>query len=144
MQRNRLVQWTTEVLETPLEYYEKIRKFGCTECNSAYAVIEKRVENKPYTECPKCKTDSLESEILGVGFTFCDPGVTTVGKLAEKNAAKLGRYGRDEKDREAKEANKNGRKAMGLPDRAKVEKVNKLNKMTPQQQQKYINTGEGL
>ena len=142
--RNELVEWNLNLIERA-SYYERVRKFCCSECNSEYGCIEKKSEPvNNFSSCPNCGKDSLEVHIVGVSSFSIHGDINTIGQLADSNAKKLGRYGREEKDREAKEKHKQARRGLGLPDKEKVERMNKINKMTPEQRRRYINTGEGL
>lgn len=91
----------------------------CGEFEVEHTIHEKLVM------CPECEGE-VERLISAPAHVYVDPGITTVGKLAEVNTKKLGRYGKPEQ-----------KKSDPHKERQK-----KISKMTPAQKEKYIHHGE--
>lgn len=92
--------------------------------------------DKPKKQCPRCKKMTLERLISGGCHAYIDPGVTTLGKLAEVNTKKMGKELQQKKTEEGKEAmDKAGFKPR---DRQKQ----KIQKMTQEQKTKWIMEGD--
>jgi len=107
---------------------------------------------KPLKKCPGCGKNTLFRVYSGVGIII-NGNPTTVGKLAEENTKKLGRYGLEEKIRQ--DAEKRIKKSSSkLPPgmrrlkkeaplgKEKIKRLKKIAGMSPEQKQKYVHEGK--
>ena len=113
-------------------YYD----YSCNSCGFIWKDVEQSIMDPPKKKCPKCSHMTLERLISGGCHAYTDPGVTTLGKLAEVNTKKMGKEIQQKKTEEGKEAiAKAGFKPR---DRQKQ----KIQNMTPDQQKRWIMEGD--
>ncbi len=129
-------------------------------CKHEYEVSHS-IKGPFHLKCPKCKKETLERVIYPCQF-FIDPGVTTIGKLADKNTKKMGKYGRDKAEKKRMELldkstvsegmkdaiRQSGGKLHSKKDKSKkpwywdkknrADTSSKINKMTDKQKRDYI------
>lgn len=129
-------------------------QYECRDCEHQLEQSQ-NFSDSPLVSCPNCNKDSLFRVVTGgIGF-FCQN--RTVGIVAEKNSS---RFSEDSKHAiESKNRVKVDKISAKLPDGAKIEKLKKPDKKpwykqgqtvsdeklkvaTPEQQQKYIETGK--
>ena len=123
--------------------------------------VEQRITEKSFTLCPQCQLESLHRVIYPpIAFVKEELGPnSTVGRWAEKNTESMGKMELEDKRLqqensriEAKQQlqNQMSEKYGTTPiDYSKQKKpwyrkvgADKLNKLTPQQKEKYIQTGK--
>lgn len=105
------------------------------ECGACGAISEIRhsMHEKPRKKCPKCGKMQLE-RLVGTGIhVYTNPGITTLGKLAEINSKKQGK--------EVTAKRSEGIIAQREQRREQAE-LCKLAKLTPEQKTRYIMDGE--
>lgn len=105
------------------------------ECGHEFEVLQS-IKDKPIKKCPSCKKNKTERVIHGGSDVFIDQGVTTIGRQAEENSRKMGKY----KLSELAELNKKDEKE-GFTFTTK-EQRKKLAKKTPEQVKRYILDGK--
>lgn len=118
-------------LEDELKYYEVVQGYECENCGDVFSEVRKRSNQHRHTICPSCSNETLIPLVGDVIFMMNN--VTTLGKQAEVNNKKLGKYELSERE----EKNK--------PIKAKKEAgqhMKKLAKMTPEQKKRYIMEGK--
>ena len=82
--------------------------------------------------CPECKQTDLTQVFDNPPIIFVKGEATTLGQLAERNTASMGRYELENKRAEREEIHKKD-------DPKNLRRA--INKMTPRQRQKYIKDG---
>lgn len=107
--------------------------YRCT-CGYEFEVYQS-IKDKRLKLCPECNTESLQTVLYGGIGGFVDGGVNTLGKLAEHNSKKMGKYALSEL---AEKTPKNDGR-VAYTDR---ELRKKINKMSPEQKQRYIMEGK--
>ncbi len=134
-------------------------EYQCTnpKCGVNFSV-KQSIKDKAYFHCSECEEQLLE-RVIHIGIAIFKEGVhdkTTLGRLAEINTKKLGKYHKEDLREEHKEsklkakealqhemADKTGSKPIDVREKPWYRKVgaNKINKMTPAQREKYVKTG---
>lgn len=108
----------------------------CDNCDNKLIDVYQSIKEDPLTKCEACGKESLSRVIYG-GISASVKGVTTIGQLADKNWSKMGSYQRSElSEKQASSKQESPLQSFGSASRKEI------NKMTPEQQKKYIITGE--
>lgn len=125
--------------------------YRCNDCSYEYE-IEQRITEKPISKCPSCKSDGCERLICSPIVVSCGP--QTLGTLAEKNTAQMGRYELEDKraqnsaeKRQAADYIKGHKVIKPGKEKPWYSKANsvtpkKIRSMTAEQQKKFINEGK--
>lgn len=105
-------------------------------CECGYECeLRESIKADPTTLCPACKEEKMYRVMSGGIGGFVDRGITTIGKQAEVNSKKMGKYKLSEI------AEKNPKKPEGVFTNKETRK--KINKMTsPERIEKYIIEGK--
>lgn len=123
--------------------------------------VEQSIKEPRFKKCPECQNDSLE-RVLYSPIAFVKSGInddTTLGKLAEHNTAKMGKYELQEKREYQKQQKIKAKQAVQYEmaekyginpieyDKMKTPWYRKLGtekirKMTAAQKESYIHTGK--
>ncbi len=132
----------------------------CTNCSHEFD-IQKSIKEKFNNFCPECKQETLE-RVIHSPISFVREDITdktTLGRLADKNTNKMGKYELQEKREKTRQdkikgqriaqeemAKKTGKSPLEIPDKEPWYRKNgvgtkKINEMTPTQKEKYIRTG---
>lgn len=110
--------------------------FECEPC--AYITeIRQSIDSPSTLECPICKQDTLKKVFISAPTMFVRGEPTTVGQLAERNTVKLGKY-----ELEARKENDKLQNTVSEEVKKKRQEHRAIQSMTPEQQVKYIKTGE--
>lgn len=110
--------------------------FECEPC--AYITEVRQSINGPSTlECPICKQETLKKVFISAPTMFVRGEPSTIGQLAERNTSKLGKY-----ELEARKENDKIQNAVSEEVKKKRQQHRAIQSMTPEQQVKYIKTGE--
>lgn len=106
-------------------------------CECGFEIeLRESIHAEPTTKCPDCQEDKMYRVISGGIGGFVDRGVTTIGKQAEVNTKKLGKY-------KISEMEENRPKKDGKAVFTDREKRKQINKMTsPERIEKYIIEGK--
>lgn len=105
-----------------------IYEYRCNECHSEYEIYQNFHESAK-RKCKNCGLFGLE-RLISMTLGFVDPGITTIGKLAEVNAKKMGSQIKEEADR------------TGATEKKKVQdEYKRINKMTAKEKIRYIEEG---
>jgi len=138
-------------------------EYECENCKHNFET-KQSIKEKPHKTCPECNQETLQ-RVITPGIVFVKEGLTdktTLGKMAEINTKKMGRYEKQEKREEQRQAKIAAKEALQQQKAAQVgsnpidvrkqpfyKKLNKnpagpakINKMTPRQKQDYIDTGK--
>lgn len=112
----------------------------CDECGHKMIDVYQSIKDDALKTCPSCQKESLNRVVYG-GIASFVKDVKTIGQLADKNWTKLGHYQRSEKEEQAKlerqsKEEKSVFSAFGSASKKEI------NKMTPEQQKRYIITGD--
>ena len=126
--------------------------YRCQDCLYEFEK-EQKLSDKPISLCPKCKHKACERLICEPIVVSCGP--QTLGTLAEKNTAAMGKYELEDKRKtlseEKQQANDyiKGHKVIKPQSQEKpwYQKANsvsrkKIQKMTKAQQKKFIHEGK--
>ena len=133
-------------------------EYRCENCQHTFET-EQHFKDKPLKKCPKCKKHKLERLISAPAVINMGP--KTLGTMAEKKTAKMGKYAREKLEhdsaqrREAadNEIQRQAEKMGGKPLRPKKKdtpwyrknsktSLKKIAKMAEKQKQDYIATGK--
>lgn len=109
--------------------------YECENCGYSIADIYQSIKSDPLTLCEHCGTNSLV-RILYSPHVFVKGDPTTLGQLAERNTAKMGKTMVQEKNGKDQESKKTALKE------AKSEIRSQINKMNSQQKRRYIEDGK--
>lgn len=110
----------------------------CDSCGHEINDLYQSFSEDSLIKCPSCGQDSLNRVIYGGLGTFVKD-VKTIGQLADKNWNSMGRYKKTEIEQKRKEQNlskESPYSSFGTASKSEI------NKMSPEQQKKYIITGE--
>jgi putative FmdB family regulatory protein len=115
------------------------RYYICDACDHHFELLQDRDEPLKQ-KCPKCKKNKLYQDLTGQhSFVYQEP--KTVGHLADRNTAKMGKYELETKRSKHKKVRKEGHKTWYNPEGKDLPKT--LNDIdTVPKAQKYIMTGE--
>lgn len=105
------------------------------ECGHEFEIYQS-IKDARLKHCDSCNQDKLETVLYGGIGGFVDPGVTTIGKQAEVNSAKMGKYKISELDELNKKDPKDGF-TFTTKEQRKI-----LNKKNPEQIQRYVLEGK--
>jgi len=108
----------------------------CDNCNNKLTDVYQSIKDDALTKCEACGKESLQRVIYG-GISASVKGVSTIGQLADRNWSKMGSYQKSELI-EKQKSNKQESPLQSFGSASRKE----INKMTPEQQKKYIITGE--
>lgn len=109
-----------------------IYNYECKECNYSEEIFQ-HINDKAFCKCPSCKKKKFRRVILTAPMgIISDP--KTVKQLAEKNWSKMGSYERTEIIDKGRTKEK-----KSMIEHKKLMK--KISKLTPEEKQKYIETG---
>ena len=123
--------------------------------------VEQSIKEKSFTHCPECENETLY-RVIHTAIAFVKSGIddkTTLGKLAEHNTAKMGKYELQEKREYQRQQIIQAKQAVQYEmaekygvnpiefEKAKTPWYRKLGpekiqKMTMQQKEKYVQTGK--
>lgn len=113
--------------------------YKCDNCGHEIKDIYQSFHDHSLTSCPSCGKESLNRIIYGGIATFVKDA-KTIGQVADKNWKNMGHYKRSEIEQKRKDQSSSNEyspySAFGSASRKQI------NKMTPEQQKKYIITGE--
>ncbi len=108
--------------------------FECSEC-AYYTEIEQPMHAPSEHECPHCGKNSLVKVFINPPAMFVRGEPSTIGQLADRNTANMGRY--ELEDRKRENGIKTDKEAQ-----QKKETHRKINAMTPEQKLKWIRKGD--
>lgn len=109
-------------------------EYECQACGKTSEFLQSIHEN-PRRKCPHCRKMKLERLIFGGIHAYTDPGVTTLGKLAEVNSKK---QGKEQTERRSEQLEQQ-REAAGIK---KVDPIDrKIQNMNDDQKMRYIMDG---
>lgn len=110
--------------------------FQCDPC-AYYAEITQSMDAPSTLECPVCGEQTLKKAFINAPNIFVRGEAKTVGQLAERNAKQMGFYEKQDK------AIKDGiDHELRKKKKEKREQHQKIVSMTPEQQMKWIRTGD--
>lgn len=110
--------------------------FECEPC--AYITeIKQGIDEPSVLTCPICEQETLKKVFISAPAMFVRGEPTTIGQLAERNTSKFGKY-----ELEAKKECDKIQKAVSEEVKKKRQQHRAIQSMTPEQQVKYIKTGE--
>lgn len=111
-------------------------QYECEACNQIYSEYMSISKFKKKKKCPNCGKLKLVYIYSGIyGSVKQEP--KTVGQLADRNTQNMGKYEYESKLEKAIKANP----SVDPVKRAQKEKMKKLSSATPENKQKYIETG---
>lgn len=110
--------------------------FECEPC-AYYTEIFQGVNDPSVHKCPICEQETLQKVFISPPLGFVRGETRTIGQLADRNTEKMGHYELQEK--RAEDKSKSGL-TTEQTERRKLHQS--INSMTPEQQVKYIKTGE--
>lgn len=110
----------------------------CESCSHEINDLYQSFSEDSLVKCPSCGQDSLHRVIYGGLGTFVKE-VKTIGQLADKNWRSMGHYEKSEIEQSNKDKSKSEESPLSSFGSASRKQINK---MTPEQQKKYIITGE--
>lgn len=132
-------------------------EYRCNNCQHEFET-QQHFKDKPLTECPECKQNELE-RLMSIPSVI-SMGPQTLGGIADKNTAKMGKYQYEKKEKDfvdnqgkaKKRAIEEGLKLKGLTpiDTSKIKKPwyskdapdpNKLANLTAKQKKDYVEKG---
>lgn len=118
------------------------RDYVCTECSYIFEHQHKSVSDKLKKRCPNCGKKKLETYFGNyqvTGYVYNDP--TTFQHQAERNSKKKPHLAELHKEHQKQDFE--AKTGMDYEESKKeAEKINKINKMSPEQQEKYLMTGD--
>lgn len=124
-----------------LPYYCRIKRYQCENCEAeSYEKVKysKQTERK---KCPVCNKMKLEQIVEAPNFTI-DNGPVTVGQLADRNTAKMGKYEKQERRHKEKSYYDNRVQNYMATSEDSVfsdpEKKRKVMRLTPDEKQAYL------
>lgn len=110
--------------------------FECEPC--AYITeIRQTADSPSVLKCPICEQETLKKVFISAPTMFFRGEATTVGQLAERNTTKLGKY-----ELEAKKEVDKIQNAVSEEVKKKRKEHRAIQSLTPEQQVRYIKTGE--
>lgn len=110
--------------------------YVCNNCNNKLIDVYQSIKDDALTKCEACGKESLQRVIYG-GISASVKNVSTIGQLADKNWSKMGSYQKSELiEKQKPKKQESPLQSFGSASRKEI------NKMTPEQQKKYIITGE--
>jgi putative FmdB family regulatory protein len=112
--------------------------YECSTCGHKIVDHYQSIHDDPISLCEKCQNHSLVRLISGGLGSFLKDA-KTIGQLADKNWSKMGRYKQSEIEDKSKQSKE---KDVSFFDKFGSASKKELIKMTPEQQKKYIITGE--
>jgi putative FmdB family regulatory protein len=109
-------------------------EYECQACGKISEFLQS-IHEKPKRKCRECRKLKLERLISGGCHAYTDPGVTTLGKLAEVNSKKQGKEITEKRSAKLEQQ----KEAAGIK---KVDDVDrKIWKMNDDQKMRYIMDG---
>jgi putative FmdB family regulatory protein len=111
-----------------------IYDFECADC-CYYTEIKQGMDEPSTHECPHCENQTLVKVFINPPLAFVRGSPSTIGHLADRNTEKMGKY--ELEDRKNQDGIKKNKEAEQTREMHK-----KINAMTPQQQVKWIRTGD--
>jgi putative FmdB family regulatory protein len=110
--------------------------FECEPC--AYITEIRQSASEPnILKCPICEQETLKKVFISAPTVFVRGEPTTIGQLAERNTSKIGKY-----ELETKRESDKIQTAVSEEVKKKRKEHRAIQSMTPEQQVKYIKTGE--
>lgn len=108
--------------------------YECSACGHKMEDIYQDIKDSPLKKCANCKKHKLE-RVIFAPHVFVRGEPKTMGQLAERNSAKMGKLQVQEKTLQDKESKKEALKE------AKREMHSKINSMSTSQKKRYIENG---
>lgn len=108
--------------------------YECSNCGNKLEDIYQKITDNPLKKCNSCKKNTLE-RVIFAPHVYVRGEATTIGQLAERNSAKMGKLQVQEKTLKDKDSKKAALKE------AKKEMHSKINKMNEAQKTRYIDNG---
>lgn len=112
--------------------------YKCDNCGHEINDIFQSFSDPSLTTCDACGKECLQRVIYG-GIAVFVKDIKTVGQAADANWKKMGHYQKSEIEQSRKDQNKEKESPLSAFGSASRKQINK---MTPEQQKKYIITGE--
>jgi putative FmdB family regulatory protein len=114
--------------------------YVCAECHHEMTDVYQSIKDDALVSCPKCGQNALQRVVYG-GLGAFVKDIKTIGQLADSNWNKLGHYRRSEEEETAKQKRQEQEGSSVFSAFGSASKKD-IVKMTPEQQKKYIITGE--
>ena len=108
--------------------------YECSNCGNKLEDIYQKITDNPLKKCSNCNKNTLE-RVIFAPHVYVRGEATTIGQLAERNSAKMGKLQVQEKTLKDKDSKKTALKE------AKKEMHSKINKMNEAQKTRYIDNG---
>ena len=108
--------------------------YECSACGHKIEDVYQDIKDSPLKKCGNCKKHKLE-RVIFAPHVFVRGEPTTMGQLAERNSAKMGKSQVQEKRLQDKESKK-----QALSE-AKKEMNSKISRMNSTQKTRYIENG---
>lgn len=83
-------------------------EYNCDGCGRNFEV-RRSIKDDPLKQCPYCSTDALQ-QVYHAPTIISNSEPRTIGGLADRNSAKMGRYEKEAKVHEAQEQKKRARR----------------------------------
>ena len=114
--------------------------YVCENCQHEIEDVYQSIKDDALVSCPLCGQNGLQRVIYGGLGTFVKD-VKTIGQLADSNWKKLGHYRQSEQEETAKQKRQEKENSSVFSAFGSASKKD-ISKMNPDQQKKYIITGE--
>lgn len=114
--------------------------YVCAECHHEMNDVYQSIKDNALVSCPECGQNTLQRVVYG-GLGAFVKDIKTIGQLADSNWNKLGHYKRSEEEEKAKQKKQEQEGSSAFSAFGSASKKD-INKMNPEQQKKYIITGE--
>ena len=116
-----------------------IYEYQCDKCEHNFE-IAKGFNDSHKKKCPKCGKLSLY-QVISPPTIFIKGEATTLGQLADRNTAKMGKYELDDKRAKQEKGNLKKKKEKGWVEKSGSATKAEINKMTKKQKANYIRDG---